>query len=147
MEAGREARLTGLEEDNHGVKIPVLGRSEEESDHLHRRQIGQYNFICKGDMRKLKSCSMHVYLTTIYQIHLHLIHLNQSLFMSAAQGRYSKEMQSLKRITMIFRIPGASEGLFARVEIETGTTIAFYNGSRADPGEFNPDTWETNNYR
>ena len=37
--------------------------------------------------------------------------------------------------------------MFARAEIETGTTIAFYNGSRADPGEFNPDTWETNNYR
>ena len=45
------------------------------------------------------------------------------------------------------RISGACEGLFARAEIETGTTIAFYNGSRADPGEFNPDTWETNNYR
>ena len=90
MESGREARLTGLEEDEHGVKIPVLGRSEEESDHLHRRQIGQYNFICKGDMRKLKSCSMHVYLTTIYQIHLHLIHLNQSLFMSEVQGIQKK---------------------------------------------------------
>ena len=59
MESGREARLTGLEEDEHGVKIPVL-RSSEESDHLHRRQIGQYNFICKGNMGKLKSCSMHV---------------------------------------------------------------------------------------
>ena len=50
-------------------------------------------------------------------------------------------------MSLLVRIPGASEGLFARVEIETGTTIAFYNGSRADPGEFNPDTWETNNYR
>ena len=53
MESGREARLTGLEEDEHGVKIPVLGREEEGSDHLHRRQIGQYNFICKGDTGKL----------------------------------------------------------------------------------------------
>ena len=44
-------------------------------------------------------------------------------------------------------IPGAREGLFARVDIETGTTVAFYNGSRADPAEFNPDSWETNNYR
>ena len=44
-------------------------------------------------------------------------------------------------------IPGASEGLFARCDIETGTTIAFYNGSRADPKEFDPNTWETNNYR
>ena len=53
MESGREARLAGLEEDENGVKIPVLGPSEEESDHLHRRQIGQYNFICKGDQGKL----------------------------------------------------------------------------------------------
>ena len=44
-------------------------------------------------------------------------------------------------------IPGASEGLFARAELEPGTTVAFYNGSRADPAEFSPDTWETNNYR
>ena len=50
-------------------------------------------------------------------------------------------------MSLISRIPGASEGLFARVEIETGTTIAFYNGSRADPVDFNADTWETNNYR
>ena len=89
MEAGREARLTGLEEDEHGVKIPVLGRSEE-SDHLHRRQIGQYNFICKGDTEKLKLSSMHAYLTTIYQTHLHLIRLSQSLFMSAVQGILQK---------------------------------------------------------
>ena len=44
-------------------------------------------------------------------------------------------------------IPGASEGLFARAELEPGTTVAFYNGSRADPADFSPDTWETNNYR
>ena len=50
MEAGREARLTGLEEDEHGVKIPILRKTEEDSEHLHRRQIGQYNFICKGDL-------------------------------------------------------------------------------------------------
>ena len=61
-----------------------------------------------------------------------------------------KEYSNLEKkyqMSLLVRIPGASEGLFARVEIETGTTIAFYNGSRADPGEFNPDTWETNNYR
>ena len=40
MEAGREARLTGLEEDEHGVKIPVLRSTEEDSDHVHRGQIG-----------------------------------------------------------------------------------------------------------
>ena len=54
MEAGREARLTGLEEDEHGVKIPVLRRTEEDSDHVHRRQIGQFNFICKGGLWKLR---------------------------------------------------------------------------------------------
>ena len=48
MEAGQEARLTGLEEDEHGVKIPILRKTEEDSEHLHRRQIGQCNFICKG---------------------------------------------------------------------------------------------------
>ena len=54
MEAGREARLTGLEEDEHGVKIPVLRRTDEDSDHVHRRQIGQFNFICKGGLGKLR---------------------------------------------------------------------------------------------
>ena len=44
-------------------------------------------------------------------------------------------------------IPGASEGLFANCEIETGTIAAFYNGSRADPKDFDPSTWETNNYK
>ena len=53
MEAGREARLTGLEEDEHGVKIPVLRSTEEDSDHVHRRQIGQFNSICKGDRKKI----------------------------------------------------------------------------------------------
>ena len=27
------------------------------------------------------------------------------------------------------------------------TTISFYNGIRARPEDFNPDTWETNNYK
>ena len=53
MEAGREARLTGLEEDEHGVKIPVLRSTEEDSDHVHRRQIGPFNSICKGDRKIL----------------------------------------------------------------------------------------------
>ena len=44
-------------------------------------------------------------------------------------------------------IPGASEALFANCEIETGTIAAFYNGSRADPKDFDPSTWETNNYK
>ena len=54
METGLEARLTGLKEDEHGVKIPVLRRTEEDRDHVHRRQIGQFNFICKGDMGILR---------------------------------------------------------------------------------------------
>ncbi|XP_023325683.1 histone-lysine N-methyltransferase SETD7 isoform X2 [Eurytemora carolleeae] len=45
------------------------------------------------------------------------------------------------------RIPGASEGIFTKQDIEPNTIIAFYNGSRADPVEFDPTTWETNNYR
>jgi len=110
MEAGQEARLTGLEEDEHGVKIPILRKTEEDSEHLHRRQLGQYNFICKDPLAPDPYESKLVYVDSS-------------------------------------RISGACEGLFARADIETGSTIAFYNGSRADPGEFNPDTWETNNYR
>ena len=44
-------------------------------------------------------------------------------------------------------IDGAHEGLFAKVSIEVNTTVAFYNGSRADPKDFDPSTWETNNYK
>lgn len=61
-------------------------------------------------------------------------------------------------------IPGASEGLFARKDLEINTTVAFYHGtrsaqnqqissalrislSRARPEEYDPDTWETNNYK
>ena len=55
------------------------------------------------------------------------------------ESRYVSVQQS--------RIEGASEGLFARADIELGTTVAFYNGSRANPDLFDPSTWETNNYR
>ena len=44
-------------------------------------------------------------------------------------------------------IDGANEGLFAKVDIEVNTTIAFYNGSEARPEDYDPDTWETNNYK
>ena len=44
-------------------------------------------------------------------------------------------------------IDGANEGLFARVDIEVNTTIAFYNGSQARPEDYDPGTWETNNYK
>ena len=66
-------------------------------------------------------------------------------------------------------IEGGNEGLFAKqfLEVTTfqnlkrnvlncllrwhisqvNTTISFYNGIRARPEDFNPDTWETNNYK
>lgn len=47
----------------------------------------------------------------------------------------------------ISAIDGANEGLFAKVDIEVNTTIAFYNGSEARPEDYDPDTWETNNYK
>ena len=93
MEAGREARLTGLEEDEHGVKIPVLGRSEEESDHLHRRQIGQYNFICKGDLGKLKSKISNNNLPDPLAPDPF-----ESKFVYVGSSRYSKGKQSVRKI-------------------------------------------------
>ena len=44
-------------------------------------------------------------------------------------------------------IAGADEGLFAKGSMEVNTVISFYNGSKARPAEFNPDTWDTNNYK
>ena len=44
-------------------------------------------------------------------------------------------------------IDGANEGLFAKEDIEVNTTIAFYNGCEARPEDYDPDTWETNNYK
>lgn len=44
-------------------------------------------------------------------------------------------------------IEGGNEGLFAKQFLEVNTTISFYNGIRARPEDFNPDTWETNNYK
>ena len=32
-------------------------------------------------------------------------------------------------------------------DIQVNTTVAFYNGCRARPEDFDPDTWETNNYK
>ena len=45
------------------------------------------------------------------------------------------------------KIDGANEGLFALQDIEINTVLAFYNGSKAKPEEYEPDTWETNNYK
>ena len=44
-------------------------------------------------------------------------------------------------------IAGANEGLFAKVSMEVNTVIAFYNGVKARPEDFDPDSWEKNNYR
>jgi len=110
MEAGQESELIDLDEDEYGVKIPVIEKSKFHSDQVHRRQIGFYNHICKDP-------------TAADPFESKMVYVGQS------------------------EIPGASEGLFAKCEIETGTTAAFYNGSRADPKDFDPTTWETNNYK
>ena len=47
MEAGQAGWLVGLEEGRGGVKVPTIQRSEA-AEHLHRRQIGRYNYICDG---------------------------------------------------------------------------------------------------
>ena len=44
-------------------------------------------------------------------------------------------------------IEGASEGLFALKDIEINTVVAFYNGTKPDPEDYDPETWETNNYK
>ena len=41
--------MVDLGQDAHGVKVPVLVRTS--NDHVHRRQIGQFNFICKGAIK------------------------------------------------------------------------------------------------
>ena len=50
MVEGVEHVMVDLKEDEHGVKIPVLEKVLG-SDHVHKRQIGEYNFICKGGMK------------------------------------------------------------------------------------------------
>ena len=47
----------------------------------------------------------------------------------------------------VSEIDGANEGLFALQDIEINTVIAFYNGSKASMEDYDPDTWETNNYK
>ena len=42
---------------------------------------------------------------------------------------------------------GAGEGIFAARDIETNTVVSFYNGAEASLLEYDPDTWETNNYK
>ena len=47
----------------------------------------------------------------------------------------------------VSNIDGANQGLFARQDIEINTVLAFYNGTKARPEDYEPDTWETNNYK
>ena len=44
-------------------------------------------------------------------------------------------------------IEGAAEGLFALQDIEVNTVVAFYNGCKANLEDYDPETWETNNYK
>jgi len=44
-------------------------------------------------------------------------------------------------------IENASEGLFALQDIEINTVVAFYNGTEAILEDYEPETWETNNYK
>ena len=43
------------------------------------------------------------------------------------------------------KVPGANEGLFAKVKIEPNTTLAFYNGKRIKPkskDDYDHPDWE-----
>ena len=45
MVQGQEATITGVVDDDAGVKIPIFSKP---GGHLHVRQIGSYNHICSG---------------------------------------------------------------------------------------------------
>ena len=43
------------------------------------------------------------------------------------------------------KVPGANEGLYARIKIEPNTTLAFYNGKRIKPkskDDYDHPDWE-----
>ena len=44
-------------------------------------------------------------------------------------------------------VPGASEGTFARSDLQKNTILAFYNGIKLPPGYEEEDTWEENAYK
>ena len=46
--SGCECRVAGVREDEAGVLVPELETADTCSSHTHVRQIGRYNFICKG---------------------------------------------------------------------------------------------------
>ena len=45
--SGSECRVAGVREDEAGVLVPEL-EAANNCSHTHVRQIGRYNFICKG---------------------------------------------------------------------------------------------------
>ena len=45
--SGCECRVAGVREDEAGVLVPEL-ETADTCSHTHVRQIGRYNFICKG---------------------------------------------------------------------------------------------------
>ena len=45
--SGSECRVAGVREDEAGVLVPEL-EAADTCSHTHVRQIGRYNFICKG---------------------------------------------------------------------------------------------------
>ena len=44
-------------------------------------------------------------------------------------------------------IPGAGEGLFAVIAIETNTVVSFYHGDKVKPEDFDPESWDGNCYK
>ena len=45
MERGQEAAITGMVEDDAGMKVPIFSKPE---GHFHVRQIGTFDYICSG---------------------------------------------------------------------------------------------------
>jgi len=117
MQSAQQAQIESIIEHESGIKIPIFSRP---TGHVHTRQIGNFDIICKGDGRPLASISDPL-----------------------VRDPYENKFLDVK----ISRISGAAEGIFAKQDIEVNTVLAFYNGSRADPEDFDPSTWETNNYR
>ena len=51
METGQECVMVDLEEDENGVKIPVIERSNSHSDHVHRFKCTRFllSEYCKSN--------------------------------------------------------------------------------------------------
>ena len=46
MEKGQEATVTGMVEDDAGMKVPIFSKPE---GHVHVRQVGTFDHICSGE--------------------------------------------------------------------------------------------------